>query len=72
MGIQGFAPPRATDEHIIRRLGWAVVLQVGRNSSKEDQTLLHEQSTIVHDRVAGGAQLKEQIATFIRNHAPGD
>lgn len=53
------------DEHILRRLGCAIVVQ-WPNLPKEIQYLLVEQATFMHDRYQT-AQLKQQISGFIKN-----
>jgi hypothetical protein len=55
------------EEHIVRRLGGAVIAQFS-SLPKEVQTLLIEQATFMHDRHET-MQLKEQIEAFIEARA---
>lgn len=66
-------PPRArfikcdeSEEHILRRLGGAVVVQWD-NLPKEVRDLLVEQATFVEDRHVT-VQLQQQIKAFIKDH----
>ena len=54
------------DEHILRRLGGAVVVQWA-NLPDDVRTLLVEQATFMLDRHQT-VQLKQQIQAFIRDH----
>ncbi|QBR71613.1 hypothetical protein CU048_10365 [Beijerinckiaceae bacterium] len=66
--IKAFNPPNVSDdEHIIRRLGWAVIRQW---ASLPDKLKAHiaEQAVFIDDKYKT-VQLREQIAAFIRKHA---
>ena len=52
------------DEHILRRLGAAVVMQWKALTPGMQEVLL-TQATFIHDRV-GGVALRETIETFVR------
>lgn len=54
------------DEHIVRRLGWALIQQ-WHKIPKETQDSLERRALAVHDSYQT-VQLKEQIAAFIRKH----
>lgn len=56
------------EEHILRRLGGAVIVQFA-NLPKAIQELLVEQATFMHDRHET-VQLKQQIEAFIEKKAP--
>jgi hypothetical protein len=63
------APDVADDEHVIRRLGWAVVRQWA-SLPKEVQGLIRQQAVFVRDPLAKvHVQLDETIAGFIRKHS---
>jgi hypothetical protein len=66
--IKAFAPPDVgIAEHIIRRLGWAVVRQW--SSLPDDvQERIREQAVFTEDKYAT-VQLNEQIKAFLRKHA---
>ena len=66
--IQAFIPPTLADDeaHIIRRLGWAVVVQ-WRTLSAEAQARLREQAVFTEDKYPT-VQLNEQIGAFIKMH----
>jgi hypothetical protein len=66
--IKAFVPPHVgDDEHIIRRLGWAIVRQWA--SLPDDlKARITEQAVFTHDKYAT-VQLNEQINIFIRKHA---
>jgi hypothetical protein len=66
--IKAFVPPEIGDEeHIIRRLGWALVK--GWPDLPEDiQRRLREQAVFVHDKFET-PQLDQQISIFLRKHA---
>lgn len=55
------------EEHILRRLGGAVIAQFA-NLPQSIQELLVEQATFMHDRHQT-VQLKEQIEAFIEKTA---
>ncbi len=54
------------DEHILRRLGGAVVVQ-WRSLPQDVRDTLLEQAVYINDRTPA-VQLKEQIESFIRKH----
>jgi hypothetical protein len=63
MTVKSFIPPRIDDdEHIIRRLGWAVVRQWSKLPTSV-QRQLQEQAGAVHDEST--VQLDQQINIFI-------
>lgn len=66
--IKAFAPPNVGDEeHIIRRLGWAVIRQW--NELPDDvQERIREQAVFTEDRHMT-VQLNEQIKAFINLHS---
>lgn len=66
--IQGFIPPEVgNDEHIIRRLGWAVIRQWA-NLPEDVKQRIREQAVFTEDRYQT-SQLSEQINIFLRKHA---
>jgi hypothetical protein len=54
------------DEHVLRRLGGAVVVQ-WRNLSTAARELLMEQAVLMHER-DGAVQARQQIELFISRH----
>ncbi len=54
------------DEHILRRLGGAVVLQWDK-LAPEAQKLILDQANFVHDRHQT-VQLRQQLGSFIKGH----
>jgi len=70
-GIKAFNPPDVgKDDHIVRRLGWAVVRQWDRLPEAARERI-REQAVFVEDGIKT-AQLNEQIQGFIRDHKGGD
>ena len=57
------------DEHIVRRLGWAVLTQWPNLPVEVRETIL-QQAVFVDDRYQT-THLNEQIAIFIRQHEGG-
>ncbi len=57
------------DEHIVRRLGWAIVKQ-WQQLPKEAAELIIRQANVVEDRYQT-VQLNEQIRAFIEKHTSG-
>jgi hypothetical protein len=55
------------EEHIVRRLGLALVVQ-WHNLSDDQKDLLIEQATFMHDRHMT-TQLQQQIVAFIGTHS---
>jgi len=65
--LRGFAPPDiGDDEHIIRRLGWAVV-RLWPDLLDELQERIRHLAVSTADRYAT-VQLNEQIQLFLKNH----
>ncbi|RWE99953.1 hypothetical protein [Mesorhizobium sp.] len=66
--IKGFVPPDLEEDeaHIIRRLGWAVVLQWS-SLSQDARERLREQAVFTEDDHVT-VQLNEQIKDFIKRH----
>jgi hypothetical protein len=68
--IKAFAPPDvSSDDHIIRRLGWAVVRQWSHLPS-DAKEIIREQAVFT-EIGAPTTQLNEQIKAFIRKHGDG-
>jgi hypothetical protein len=66
MAVRAFVPPPiGDDDHIIRRLGWAVVLKWSAIPAPVKHEL-REQAAAVQDKSA--VQLNEQISIFIRKY----
>jgi hypothetical protein len=62
---------RPEDEHILRRLG-AAVLIVWDSLSNEVQSRLVREATFMMDRETKHTSLEHQIKAFIRKHKPAD
>lgn len=56
------------DEHIIRRLGWAVIKQ-WEYLPESVRERLQRQANVVEDRYKT-VNLREQISVFIKEHTP--
>lgn len=70
--IKAFFPPNvAEDEHVIRRLGWAVIRQ-WCDLPSNIQDLLREQAVFTEDRHPTTVQLNEEISAFINRHSKSD
>jgi hypothetical protein len=66
-GVTSFHPPDVgDDDHIIRRLGWAVVKQWSR-LPPDAQERVREQAIFVWDKHQT-VQLAQQIDAFVREH----
>jgi hypothetical protein len=66
MAVRAFVPPPiGDDDHIIRRLGWAVVLQWSEIPAPVKRQL-REQAIAIQDE--NPVQLNEQISMFIQKH----
>jgi hypothetical protein len=58
------------EEHLLRRLGGALVVQWG-SLSEVNRELLLSQATLIGDR-EDTTQLREQLKLFIEKHQPDD
>jgi hypothetical protein len=68
--IKGWNPPDiGDDEHIVRRLGWAVV-RAWPKLPADIRALLQETAVFTEDRYPT-VQLNEQISVFVRKHEGG-
>jgi hypothetical protein len=66
--IKVFTPPNVdTDEHVIRRLGWAIVRQWSA-LPEAVRELIQKQAVFIEDKHVT-VQLHEQIKAFIRRHS---
>ena len=66
-----FVPPDVgNDDHVIRRLGWAVVRQWAHLPSDVQERIL-SQAIFVDDEYKT-VQLQEQIRIFVREHSAPD
>jgi hypothetical protein len=66
MAVEAFIPPPIGDQdHIIRRLGWAVVRRWSSLPGNV-QAELYEQAIFVQDK--NTVQLSEELARFIEKH----
>jgi hypothetical protein len=67
MPVNGFIPPDVgDDDHLVRRLGWALVSQ-WKTLPADVQGRLKEQAIFVHDKDT--TSLPEQINAFLKRHA---